>query len=99
MVRFGNVAPARIYSSFVWNNYNGAFDRYLAEIGDNPKVDLVNDYFLRWNTKERKHADFIVIGPLDQPIAGARVIADIPYQSTFFRDQHVFVMQVDKGAQ
>ena len=75
--------PSQIYGSWVWNCYYGAFNDYLAEIGDRElSMNSFTSDFHRWRSERKKQAQFLIlaspVAPLDERW---NALTEIPYRS------------------
>jgi hypothetical protein len=97
-VRKTGVQPSQIYGSWEWNSYYGAFNDYLAEIGDRA-LDINNnsftrDFFTRWLAERKKQAQFLILA---SPVAPAderwNVVTEIPYRSFLLQARRLYVVK------
>lgn len=92
-VRRTGVDSRQIYGSWEWNCYNGAFAKYLTEIGNKPQRNF-NDFFVRWLPEQRQLAQYVITLSRDVPKRGKWIIcAKIPYRNIFLQERYVYVME------
>src|SRR5439155_22798949 len=60
-IRLAGVEPRHICGSNEWNHYHGAYDKYMAEIGDSTLLDSNEDFWLRFYPERRKQSQFLIV--------------------------------------
>jgi Dolichyl-phosphate-mannose-protein mannosyltransferase len=94
-VRKTGVQPSQIYGSWVWNCYYGAFNDYLAEIGDRElSMNSFTSDFHRWRSERKKQAQFLILASPVAPV-GERwnALTEIPYRSFLLQARRLYVVR------
>jgi 4-amino-4-deoxy-L-arabinose transferase-like glycosyltransferase len=91
-------SPESVSSSWEWDCYHGAFDRFVASLeasGASPSLAVsLNDFFFRWLPRQNEQALYLSTPFERAPAESAslRVLARVPYRDFFLRPRDVYVV-------
>jgi hypothetical protein len=93
-IRLAGVEPRHIFGSREWNHYHGAYDDYMAEIGDSIKLDSNKDFWRRFYPQRREQSQFLIVASARPWVRDKwEVVGEFPYRDGLFRLKHIYVVK------
>ena len=84
-------SPYEVLGYGGWNAYY-EFENFVRD-SKNQDIRNLNEFFLRWDVRRRKDAQYFFIATLERPIGRWTTIADFEYRNINLRKVRVFVVK------